>query len=104
MVEFAGNNQVSTAASASPFAAAGRDSKIGFGLDNHVDNPDKAQAREVATWMADIHDFLHSHMRYAQAKYIENADPHQLPVPVFQPRDMFFLDTRNMRTTARPAN
>lgn len=101
MVEFV---EFSTAASASPlFAAAGRDSKIGFGLDNRVDGPDKAQAREVASWMVDIHDFLHSHMRYAQAKYIENADPYQLPVPVFLPRDMF-LDTRNMRTTARPTN
>ena len=100
MVEFAGNNQVSTAAGASPFfATAGRDSKIVY---NGVDNPDKAQAREVATRMADIHDFLRSHMRYAQAKYIENADAHQLPVPVFQPGDMFFLDTHNMRTTRPP--
>ena len=48
--------------------------------------------------MADIHDFLHCHMRYAQAKYIENADAHRLPAPIFQPGDMVFLDTRNMRT------
>ena len=48
--------------------------------------------------MADIHDFLRCHMRYAQAKYIENADAHRLPAPVFQPGDMVFLDTRNMRT------
>ena len=48
--------------------------------------------------MADIHDFLSAHMRYAQAKYIDNADAQRLPAPVFRQDDMVFLDTRNMRT------
>jgi hypothetical protein len=37
-------------------------------------------------------------MRYVQAKYIDNADAHRLPAPAFQPGDLVWLDTRNMRT------
>ena len=48
--------------------------------------------------MVDIHDFLRAHMRYAQAKYIDNTDAHWLPAPVFQQDDMVFLDTRNRRS------
>ena len=48
--------------------------------------------------MADIHDFLRAHMQYAQAKYIDNADTHRLPAPVFRQDDMVCLATCNMRT------
>jgi len=99
IAEFAGNNQVSAATGASPFyATAGCDPKTSYELDIRVDNPDEARVLEVAMHMVDIHDFLRAHMRYAQAKYIENANAHRLPAPVFQPGDMVFLDTRNMHT------
>ena len=98
IAEFAGNNQVSAATGASPFyTTAGCDPKTSYELDFRVDNPEEARALEVAARMADIHDFLCAHLRYAQAKYIDNADAHRLPAPVFREDDMVFLDMRNMR-------
>ena len=80
------------------FATSSCDPKIGFELDIRVENSDEVQAHELATWMAGIHDFLRSHIRYAQAKYIGNADAHRFSARVFQPGDMTFLEMRNMRT------
>ena len=83
----------------SPFyATAGCDPRTNYELDIRVDNTDEARALEVATRMADIDDYLRTHMRYAQAKYSNNADAHRLPAAVFWQNDMVFLDTRNMHT------
>ena len=79
-------------------ATAGHDPKTSYELDIRVDNPDEARALEVATQMADIHDFPCAHMRYTQAKYIDNADAHRLPAPIFRQDDMVFLDMRNTCT------
>ena len=84
---------------ASPFyGTAGCDPKTSYELDIRVDNPEEARALEVAARMADIHNFLRAHMRFAQAKYIDNADAHQLPSLVFRQNDMVFMNMRNMRT------
>lgn len=39
-------------------------------------------------------------MHCAQAKYIDNADAHRLPIPAFQPGDLV-LGSRDMRTIRR---
>jgi len=99
LAEFVGNNQVSASTGVSPFyAIAGRDPCAGFELDVRADNPEEVQAHVVAARMADIHEFLRTHMHYAQARHVESADAHRLPAPAFQPGDLVFLDTRNIRT------
>jgi transposase InsO family protein len=99
IAEFVGNNQISAATGASPFyATAGQDPRVDFELDLPVDNPEEVRAQEAANRLSDIHEFLRLRMQYTQAKYIDNADAHRLPAPAFEPGDMVFLDTRNIRT------
>ena len=103
IAEFAGNNQVSAATGASPFFANyGLNPRIDFNFDIRVDNPLEASAQEAAERLHEIHEYLRTHMLYVQAKYIDNADAHRLPAPAFQPGDLVWLDTRNMRTV-RPS-
>ena len=99
LAEFTANNQLSSATDASPFfATAGYNPRISFELDIRTDNPTEVRAQEAATRLSEIHEFLRDHMSYTQARYVENADAHRLPAPAYQPGDLVWLDTRNMRT------
>lgn len=76
-----------------------RNPRVGVELDIRVDNPEEARSQAAAERLAEIHNFLQTRMRYAQAQYADSADAHRLPAPAFRPGDLVFLDTRNIRTT-----
>ena len=86
--------EVSAATGASLFfATSDCDPRIGFELDIQVGNPDEAQARGRT-------DGRHPPLPHAVRPdeiHRERRRP-SAPCPVFQPGDMVFLDTRNMRT------
>ena len=103
LAEFAANNQVSDTLGISPFFAnLGFHPRCSFELDVRQDNPEEIDAQRFATHLSEIHDVVRSEMRFAQARYQENADRHRVAAPAFQPGDQVWLNAKNIRTS-RPS-
>lgn len=101
LAEFSQNNHVSETTHVSPFFA-------NYGFHPHFsvnlegNRPTSLAAKEYATNLQELHDFLHSEIKYAHASEAEQADKHRLPAPMFQIGDEVWLSRRHIRTT-RPS-
>jgi hypothetical protein len=63
-----------------------------------VDYPEEGQARCLTDCLNEIHDFAKNEMTFAQDCQQEYADKHQLPAPAYHPRDMVWLNAKNLWT------
>jgi hypothetical protein len=99
LAEFANNNHDSETTGISPFFAdTGFHPRMGFEPPVARGGQPTVEANEFATHMQEIVGHCQEEMTLAQAKYAEHADNHRDPAPNYQPGDMVFLDSRNLRT------
>ena len=99
LAEFANNNYDSETTGISPFFAdSGFHPRMGFEPPVEGGGPPTIEANDFADHMKKILEHCQDEMSYAQAKYAEHADNHREPAPNYQPGDMVFLDSRNLRT------
>jgi transposase InsO family protein len=99
IAEFAANNHTSETTGLSPFFSNyGFHPKLDLEPDIHVDHPKEGQARRLTDRLNEIHDFAKNKMTFAQDHQQEYADKHQLPAPAYLPRDLVWLNAKNLRT------
>jgi hypothetical protein len=99
IAEFAANNHTSEMTSLSPFFSNyGFHPKLDFEPDIHVDHPEEEQAHCLTDCLKEIYDFTKNKMTFAQDHQQEYADKHQLPAPAYLPRDLVWLNVKNLRT------
>ena len=104
--EFAANNALSDTLHCSPFFANyGFNPRMGTEIRtrvNHASTAAEIRADDFARSMQDLLDILQEEMKFAQARYEDNADAHRTPAPRFAVGDLVWLDARDIRTQ-RPA-
>jgi hypothetical protein len=109
MAEFAINNHKSEATGVTPFYAVyGQHPRMG----NEPPQPlprlparqrlDVETADKFAEEMQRLTNHLHTEMKLAQARYMEQANKSRSPAPAYQEGDLVWLDARNLRL-ARPS-
>ena len=97
LAEFAYNNAPNATTGISPFYA-----NKGYNPSLTV-HPERdltsARAREFAVDLDELHAELRKTIAEAQTRYQVQADKHRLLAPEYQPRDMVYVNSRNIRTS-----
>ena len=97
LAEFAYNNAPNATTGISPFYA-----NKGYNPSLTV-HPERdltsARAREFAVDLEELHAELRKTIAEAQTRYQVQADKHRLPAPEYQPGDMVYVNSRNIRTS-----
>jgi hypothetical protein len=99
IAEFATNNHTFETTSLSPFLSNyGFHPKFNLEPDIHIDHPKEGQACHLTDRLNEIHDFTKNEMTFTQDCQQEYANKHRVPTPAYHPRDLVWLNVKNLQT------
>ncbi|KAI1005094.1 hypothetical protein K3495_g3127 [Podosphaera aphanis] len=101
MAEFDAYNHVSSSTKATPFFSNyGFHPKFIMTIKSHAKKYlPSLDAKDFATKMKEVHDFLKTNIRTAQDQQEQATNAHRKPAPNYQIEDLVFLSSKNIRTT-----